>query len=1027
MVNETGWFEELCRDREIWVAANRRPRNRFDRGIWNATVEKYADPAHFLFELLQNAEDERATQVEITVRADAILFEHNGDPFEPSDVEGITGIGNTTKLGEENKIGCFGIGFKSVYVVTERPEVHTSIDGVPFAFAIYDLVVPTRIPFQGRDGWTRFVLPLREGLSDVAGRLRVALRDSGPRSMLFLDRLKSLCWTDGVARERYSVEDKAESVRVLRREDDHGTAGTERYLILCRAVNMEGGGEHAVKVALRQNTEGEIVRTETGTKLAVFFETEEQTGLYFHVHGPFRLTDNRANIKRGDAWNEHLVDEIGRLLVQSLPGIRDAGLLKRSFLEVLPNGNDGLAAPWSQLPPPLVTAFKTQPLAPAQFGGHLSASKLMRGPADLRELLGDEGLQRLSGKADVRWSVTGLRNSREELFLGSLGVPEWTIADFIGALSADTWSGGRKSVWEWFDGLPDEAVQRLYILLDGAKLSSTSNLVRYMPFVRLENGARALVSKALLPQAGDNAEGEVDADDLALVKQTLIRGGRSKGKETEDFLRRVGVKAVSEEHYLEAIAKRFYNGIPSCGLTSERHLRHIRRFIAWWKEHNNVRPFAHAAWLRGEGVEGYLVPERIYLDAPYADTGLGLVYGGRVTSLKTVPLWAGYARLKRDDLIGLVQEAGVRTKLVVRETSISYSHPYHAVLTQGFYGARRTDSQIDKDYTINGLAAMLALKDQSVSALVWRTMAAQRIDVLRARYRPNQTYQVRTELSTLAHVLATTAWLPASDGTMRKPCSMTPADLASGFDYASNAPWLDALGFGADHRRLSEQNQGRRKAAESMGLPPGFADALSDVPTSERQAVIDQLMRCVTDRPAAQPEFPERSSPNPARRARRIAENAQIAPLRAYEVRERSVRISDGDAQASAKEFLRDYYTNDAGEMVCQACHEEMPFRVADGRPYFEAVEYLPGENRELTENHLALCPNCSAKWRHANGETRATLLAALRDVIDPHTTPTLAGQQIRLRFVDVHLKDLRSALGLCGQEREEEMAAASA
>jgi hypothetical protein len=256
---------------------------------------------------------------------------------------------------------------------------------------------------------------------------------------------------------------------------------------------------------------------------------------------------------------------------------------------------------------------------------------------------------------------------------------------------------------------------------------------------------------------------------------------------------------------------------------------------------------------------------------------------------------------------------------------------------------------------------------------------------------------------------------------------MTAADLASGFDYASNAAWLDLLGFGADHCRPSEQEPGRRKAAESMGLPPSFADALGDIPDSERQAVIDQIMRCVTQRPATPPEFPERNSPNPERRARRVAENAQTAPLRAYEVRERSVRISDGDTQPSAKEFLRDYYTNDVNEMVCQACHEEMPFRVADGRPYFEAVEYLPGEERELAENHLALCPNCAAKWRHANGETRATLLAALRDAIEPHTTPTLAGQQIRLRFVDVHLQDLRSALGLGGEEPKEELTVASA
>ena len=1024
MANESDWFEELRTKWQRWVDANRE--NAFDRGIWNATVEKYADPAHFLFELMQNAEDEGATQAELVISEDAIVFEHDRGHFTREDIDGITGIGNTTKLDEANKIGCFGIGFKSVYVVTDRPEVHTSIDGVPFAFAIRDLVVPTRMPFLGRDGWTRFVLPLRDKSSDVAGRLRAALRDGGPRSMLFLDRLKSLCWTDGMARERYSVDDRTGSVRVLRREGDHGTAVTERYLVLTRAVQLEGGGEHAVKVALRQNAEGDIVRTETGTKLAVFFETEEQTGLYFHVHGPFRLTDNRANIKRGDAWNEHLVDEIGRLLVQSLPGIRDSGLLKRSFLEVLPNGTDGLAAPWSQLPLPLVAAFKAEALAPAQFGGHLPASKLMRGPADLRELLGDGGLQRLSGKPDVRWSVTGLRNSREELFLGSLGIPEWAMTDLVAALSADPWGGGRKGVWGWFDGLSDEAVQRLYLLLDGAKVSSTSILVRYMPLIRLENGTRVQASKALLPQIGDHAEDEVGADNLALVKQTLVRSGRGKGKETREFLLRVGVQVVSERHYLEAIAKRFYKGTVPSDLTSERHLRHIRRFIAWWKEHKDVEPFADAAWLRGEGVEGYLAPERIYLDAPYADTGLGLVFGGRVAGLNAVSLWAGYARLKREDLIGLVQEAGVSTKLVVKETSVSYSHPQYAALKHGFCGARRTNSQIDEDYVIEGLAAMLALKDESVSALVWRTMAAQKVGVLRARYCPNQNHPIKTELSTLAHVLATTAWMPAADGTMTKPRSMKAADLALGFDYASNAPWLDALGFGADHRRLSEHNQGRRKAAESMGLPPGFADALGDVPTSERQGVIDLLMKCVTERPATQPEFPERSSPNPGRRARRIAENAQTAPLRSYEMRERSVRTSDGDAQASAKEFLRDYYTNDTDEMVCQACHEEMPFRMADGRPYFEAVEYLPGEDRELAENHLALCPNCAAKWRYANGETRETLLAALCGATEPRTTPTLAGQQIGLRFVDVHLQDLRSVLGSGGEKPDEEAVTAS-
>ena len=109
-----------------------------------------------------------------------------------------------------------------------------------------------------------------------------------------------------------------------------------------------------------------------------------------------------------------------------------------------------------------------------------------------------------------------------------------------------------------------------------------------------------------------------------------------------------------------------------------------------------------------------------------------------------------------------------------------------------------------------------------------------------------------------------------------------------------------------------------------------------------------------------------------------------------------------------------------SAKRVTKRCRSVWP--TAD--PTSEAVEYLPGEDRELAENHLALCPNCAAKWRHANGDTRETLLAALRDAVEPHVTLTLAGQQIRLRFVDVHLQDLKSALGFGGEDK---MAAASA
>ena len=46
----------------------------------------YPDKAHFLYELLQNAEDAAASKVRFVLYEDRLLFEHNGKPFDCEDV-----------------------------------------------------------------------------------------------------------------------------------------------------------------------------------------------------------------------------------------------------------------------------------------------------------------------------------------------------------------------------------------------------------------------------------------------------------------------------------------------------------------------------------------------------------------------------------------------------------------------------------------------------------------------------------------------------------------------------------------------------------------------------------------------------------------------------------------------------------------------------------------------------------------------------------------------------------------------------
>ncbi len=132
---EKQWFDALTKDRMDSANTLEKPSM---RGIQRSVVDKYSDQAHFIYELLQNADDAKATSARFCLEKDGLFFVHDGSirftvsnpQSEDQDtssgtlghINSITSIANSSKT--EASIGKFGVGFKAVFQYTQTPHIY---------------------------------------------------------------------------------------------------------------------------------------------------------------------------------------------------------------------------------------------------------------------------------------------------------------------------------------------------------------------------------------------------------------------------------------------------------------------------------------------------------------------------------------------------------------------------------------------------------------------------------------------------------------------------------------------------------------------------------------------------------------------------------------------------------------------------------------------------------------------------------------------------------------------------------------
>lgn len=109
-------------------------------------IQLYKDRTHFVYELLQNAEDAQAHIVKFVLYGDRLEVFHDGKPFTVSNVRSLFDIGLSDKANDLNQIGEFGVGFKSVFSICERVQFFSNpsnfrVKNIESAFSRYCILL----------------------------------------------------------------------------------------------------------------------------------------------------------------------------------------------------------------------------------------------------------------------------------------------------------------------------------------------------------------------------------------------------------------------------------------------------------------------------------------------------------------------------------------------------------------------------------------------------------------------------------------------------------------------------------------------------------------------------------------------------------------------------------------------------------------------------------------------------------------------------------------------------------------------
>jgi hypothetical protein len=986
------------------------------QGLLTQLTEIYPDEAHFIFELLQNAEDAEASECEFYLHANGLRFRHNGRiHFNIDHIKSITNYGQSTKKVTENKIGKFGVGFKSVFSYTSMPIINS--EGLTFSISQAILpktaVVSSEVEKLFRKDLTTFIFDFNEpSKSPQKAFLEISqgLEDLDERSLLFLTNIKriAISYAKDHKPKKEIIRNEVKA-NLFRFDVKNGEKEQKRTYMVLRG-NMPNLAQNSLDESARQNIQKmkiaiafrvkiesdnfEIEPIDDANVCVYFPAIKERSGLKFHIHAPFASTPSRDVIRNSEE-NRTILRGISELLISNMDNLREQGFLSEGLLASFPSGNDQLGSMYEHFREDLISKFKDgTPLIPGSNGEFLKfkgavLASLIYQKAISKQLLG----VLLDG--DYSYALN-CKNGRAQSFLSSLKPKTLGINELKFLLRNFATGNHVKLLQDALSELSDVEHRNFLSLFSQGATASLSEL-QELPFLLLnrEKVSFGRPSETFLPSKSFK-------DGENLISRNIVNFEKKEiGPEDKlviQGLQNLGVRILDDWAMLDlniskiAMLHRFGDPVDESQIPeSLANLDVLSRAIGNDSERiKRITSLNIFIGVMANGSKIWTSLDKTFIDTPYEITGLSSVRGHLPSDHQT-ELWNGYLEVKNFE--SLIQSS--KSLRVLHPSKVSYS-----------------DSSFD--WKIDNFEEMLESGDEQFLLNVW--------DLITDSGNERFSWEKKAERSgtgfryvdsSFASAMQYSAWLPDMNGKKLRPTLVSRETLNSKFRFVETK-LVTAIKFDGSsreaiqrERHLAIQREEKNKLAKELGFKDiSEVEALQKLKNAQPELVANLIN-------SMENHFPEELVDDFEQKildtTKTLGSASEVKIVEGI-IRERK---NYKETHSEMKEYVRNkYYVGDV--MKCQVCSLIMPFKLFSGLYYFEAVFFIKNLDREFKANGLALCPICAARFKY----TLQTTPSELRDLIvnskifgtgSSAIKIRMSGNDCELSFTDDHLLELQT------------------